>query len=112
MSAHASVAAPACSSATPTCPAPCPYAFALTTAITFGGTGRSVEEVWRNEAIAARFERTAARETRATFGRITPSISAAVTPRPRRSLGAVREVLEARVFLDERELRRPDGAVA
>src|SRR5262245_12017052 len=55
----------------------------------------------RNTAMLARFDRMAGRSTRASVGRITA-----------RSRPAVRQVLEPGVFLDERELRGADRAVA
>ena len=56
MSAHASRSAPASSSARATCPAPWPYAFALTTAMTPGARAASAREILDDMAIV-RFER-------------------------------------------------------
>src|SRR5687767_6041502 len=55
-----------------------------------------------NSLITNRLERMACRSMRATVGRTIGSVGA----------GAVREVLEPGVFLDERQLRGPDRTVA
>src|SRR5687767_6761916 len=74
ISAHASIVAPACSSARATRSAPWPYALALTTAIIAGGVGGAAvvagvleRKVW----IARKLDCSAARSTRATVLRIT-----------------------------------------
>src|SRR5512143_3192046 len=74
----------------------------------------------RNAAIAERLPSIAARSTCATVCRIIPECRRPSGDAPRTSRGptrassraALRQVLEPRVLLDERELHRPHRAVA
>src|SRR4051812_28869220 len=114
MSAQASMAAPARSRARPTSPAPWPYAFALTTAMTPGDRGSwfVVRGSDRSAEMRRRLLSIAARSTRATVGRIMAGCGESSRNDPRRSRRPLGEVLEARVFLDERELDGADRTVA
>src|SRR4051794_791149 len=118
ISAHASISAPARSSASPTLADPCPYAFALTTAMTRGAR-RAVRCAARDAAIARRFASIAPRSTIARVGRITfyrrtssPGLPYTLARAARSQASHRLVVFELGELSEERETHAADRAVA